>query len=389
MPTNLNILISGAGIAGLTLAYWLRQYGFNPTIIEKRPDLHDQGYMIDFYGSGYDVAEKMDLLEALEGRHYPIPRLEFVDGKGKTQATIPVDKFRKMLGNRAFNFMRGDLANVLYERVKDNVPVHFGTSITRMRELPEKVEVEFSDGTSETYDLVVGAGGIHSKTRELLWGAECQFAHYLGFTVACAVIEDILGNQSAFYSHVEPHKQASVYSIRGNKLATFFAFRSEQYDHLTQQQQLDKLTETFGGMGWIVPQLLEHVRQSPHLFFDAVSQIKIDPWYKGRVALLGDACQCMTLLAGQGASMAMAGAYVLATELEQANGDYQTAFPRYQTRMKPEIDQRQIEAQKLAKSFVPDSYLRIKLMGLFLKVAFLPGFKSIVARQIGAKSIIR
>ena len=203
------------------------------------------------------------------------------------------------------------------------------------------------------------------------------------------MIEDILGDQSAFYSHVEPHKQASVYSIRGNKLATFFAFRSEQYDRLTHQQQLDKLTETFGGMGWIVPQLLEHVRQSPHLFFNAVSQIKIDPWYKGRVALLGDACQCMTLLAGQGASMAMAGAYVLATELEQANGDYQTAFPRYQTRMKPEIDQRQIEAQKLAKSFVPDSYLRIKLMGLFLKVAFLPGFKSIVARQIGAKSIIK
>ncbi|MEP6894863.1 MAG: NAD(P)-binding protein, partial [Chloroflexota bacterium] len=146
MITNKNILISGAGISGLTLAYWLHKHGFSPTVIEKRPNLNNRGYMIDFYGSGYDVAEKMGLIEQLEKKaeQYPISKLEFVDNNGKPRATLDVKQFKEVLGNRYFPLMRGDLETVIYDAVKDEVSVRFDASLTSLKVRAEAVEVEFS-----------------------------------------------------------------------------------------------------------------------------------------------------------------------------------------------------------------------------------------------------
>jgi 2-polyprenyl-6-methoxyphenol hydroxylase-like FAD-dependent oxidoreductase len=202
------------------------------------------------------------------------------------------------------------------------------------------------------------------------------------------VIENFLDSPDIFFGHFEPHTQVSVYSIRDNQLATFFAFKLEKQGIADRQRQFDTLKKAFGNQQWIVPELVDATILSPYFYFDAVAQIKLTPWYKNRVALVGDACQCLTLLAGQGASMAMAGAYLLADELQKANGDYQIAFPAYQAKLKPEIEKRQIEAQKLAGSFVPENQFSIWMMYAFLKMAFLPGFRSIFKRQIGAQSII-
>jgi 2-polyprenyl-6-methoxyphenol hydroxylase-like FAD-dependent oxidoreductase len=188
---------------------------------------------------------------------------------------------------------------------------------------------------------------------------------------------------------IEPKRHAAVYAIRGTRLATLFAFKSERLEVEGRQQQLDTLANVFDDAGWIVPQLLEATRQSQQLYFDGVAQVDVASWHAGRVALVGDACQCLTLLAGQGASMAMAGAYLLARELRQANGRFDVAFPAYQEELKPEIKRRQVEARKLAGSFVPDNSFSLQMMYLFLKVAFLPGFRSIFARQIGARSILK
>jgi len=388
MTSNTNILISGAGIAGLTLAYWLQKFGFSPTIIENRPNLDHEGYMIDFYGSGFDVAEKMGLTESLRARHYDIPNLAFVDSQGKPQASMNIEEFRKILDYRHFNFMRGDLESVLYKAVKDTIPIHFQTSIQQINPQPDTVQVEFSDGKTQNYDLVIGADGIHSNVRNLLWGHGNLDEHFLGFYVACGVIENFLDAPDIFFGHFEPGTQVSVYAIRDNQLATFFAFKMEQQGIKERQQQFDALKKAFGKQKWIVPKLVDATIRSPYFYFDAVAQIKLTPWYKNRVALVGDACQCLTLLAGQGASMAMAGAYLLADELQKANGDYQIAFPAYQDKLKPEIAKRQIEAQKLAGSFVPKNQFSIWVMYTFLKMAFLPGFRSIFKRQIGAQSII-
>src|SRR5579859_3718939 len=184
------ILISGAGIAGLTLAYWLDRYGFQVAVVEKRPEMSHAGYMMDFYGSGYDVAEKMGILDELQSQRYPLSGLTIVDHTGKVQSTVSMDSFKKLLKGRYVNVMHGNLTQVLYTCIKDRVSVRFGCTIMAINPMPDAVRVELSDDTRETYDLLIGADGVHSKVRSLLWGAESQFDHFLGFYIACAVIDN-------------------------------------------------------------------------------------------------------------------------------------------------------------------------------------------------------
>ncbi|WKZ46254.1 MAG: FAD-dependent monooxygenase [Anaerolineales bacterium] len=391
MTSNKKILISGAGISGLTLAYWLKKHGFSPTVIEKRPNLNNKGYMIDFYGSGFDVAEKMGLLDQLveKSSQYPVKKLEFVDNKGKPRASLNIDKFRELLDHRYAPLLRGDLETVIYESMKEAVPVRFGASISNLTIHENNVDVTLDNGQNETYDLVVGADGIHSNVRKLLWGDESQFNHFLGFYVSCSVIDNFLGRQDTFYGHFEPNMQATIFSFGKDQLTVFFALRAEKRKINGRAEQIEMLAERLEHSGWIVPQLLEATKRSDDFFFDAVAQIHLDEWHKGRVALVGDACQCLTLLAGQGASMGMAGAYLLADELHKANGDYRIAFPAYQAKLKPEIEKRQKEARGLAGSFVPRNNFEIGLSHFFLNAAFLPGFSALFKKQIGSRSIIK
>jgi 2-polyprenyl-6-methoxyphenol hydroxylase-like FAD-dependent oxidoreductase len=203
------------------------------------------------------------------------------------------------------------------------------------------------------------------------------------------VIEDFLGQRYTFLGHFEPNVQATVYSIGQKRLATFFAFRSEKLNAYNRASKMQALEKTLGDLDWLIPQLLQGTKHTDDFFFDAVAQIQMEQWHSGRVALAGDACQCLTLLAGQGASMGMAGAYMLASELHKANGDYHTAFPAYQHLLQPEIERRQKDARGLAGSFVPRNNFEIAISHFFLNVAFWPVFRSLFARQIGARSFIK
>ena len=285
--------------------------------------------------------------------------------------------------------MRGDLESVLYAAVREKTPIQFKTSIRQLNIQPDGVVVDLSNGNSEKYDLLIGAGGIHSNVRQLVWGDEKQFNRFLGFYVACSVIENFFGRRDVMFGHFEPDMQATVYSISENELATFFAFRSKKRNVHGHQAEMEVLNEVLGNAGWVVPELLEGTKRAHDFFFDAVAQIQLDTWYKERVALVGDACQCLTLLAGQGASMALAGAYLFADELHKAEGDYKVAFPSYQRNLQPEINRRQKDARGLAGSFVPRNNFEINLSHFFLKAAFWPGFRSLFAKQIGARSIIK
>lgn len=344
--------------------------------------------MIDFYGSGFDVAERMGLREALSARHYDIPSLDFVDGRGRRQAGLNVEKFRKALGFRHYNFMRGDLEEVLFDAVRNDVRIRFGTTVDAVRNETGHVKVRFSDGSEKEFDLVIGADGIHSRIRELLWGREDQYLRFLGFYVGCSVVENFLGKDRFFQGHLEPGLQASVYSIRDNRLATFFAFESQKLENTDgTDAKLSAMENAFGDAGWLVPDLLQKSRNGPGVFLDAVSQIELDTWHKSRVVLVGDSCQCLTLLAGQGASMAMAGAYLLADEIG-TKGMGEDAFEAYSSRLKPEIRERQKSARGLARSFVPHSRFNVLMTILAFRMAFLPGFQKLFQREIGAKSIL-
>lgn len=366
----MNILIVGAGVAGLTLAYWLERQGQQPVIIERALHLRDDGFMIDFFGPGYAVAERMNLLPDLAAIYYPIERLAFVDAAGHERFSIAADSFRALLNNRWLNIMHGDLVRVLYEAIKAQVPVRFGTSVAALEQDATQVHVTLTDGTSSTFDLVVGADGVHSRVRQLAFGSEDQFSRFLGYYTAAFVTEDVPVGPGALYTLAVPGRQINVYPIGGDRFATLFAHQAHsQLDTCSPEVVERKLKAAYGRLGWIVPELLDRSRQAESMYFDAVTQIVMSPWSKGRVVLVGDACQCVSLIVGQGASQAMASAYMLAHELVASpNAQVTEALARYEQHVKPGIVRTQLSGRRQARWFVPDSRMRISMRDLFLRM---------------------
>src|ERR1041385_518502 len=290
-PTDrLKIMIVGAGIAGLTAAYWLNRDGHDVTIIEKWPQLRDVGYMIDFFGDGYNVAEKMDLIGALKKIHYPISHLAFLDGSGKHKYSIPYSAFRAIFDNRHFNFMRGELERVLYERIADSVDIQFGKTLKSLNFEAEKVSVKLADGSDQSFDLVIGDDGVHSKVRELIFGEERKFTRFLDYHTAAFIIErspQFFGLENAWYILTEPGLQAGAYPIRGNRVATFFVYRADnRIEEQQKERACDELRRIYGSLGWLVPELLAAC--DGDIYFDEVSQIELNHWSKHRAVLLGD-----------------------------------------------------------------------------------------------------
>jgi 2-polyprenyl-6-methoxyphenol hydroxylase-like FAD-dependent oxidoreductase len=371
MMNNKNILVSGAGIAGTTLAWWLKKFGFNPTLIEIAPALREGGYAIDFMGAGYDVAEKMGIIPALKEVDINFSKLVFVDSNNKEKGSMNYQKIKDFLNGRAFTLLRSDLAKMIYQSLDKDVEIIFGDTITNIAQNENEVSVTFQSGTTRNFDLLVGADGLHSKVRSLVFGNETQFEKYFGYYTSSYTIDDFsLGNRT-FSMYNVPYKQVAVYSNSGNKTTTFFIFTSPEklsypYHDIGKQKQI--LKTEFENSGWMCPQLLSGIDSTTDFYFDSISQIKMDSWYKGRITLVGDAGYCPSLLSGKGSTLAMVGAYILAGELKQANGDYKTAFGQYEVMFKPFMDKKQKAAQFFAKSFVPKSNFGIWLRNVTFKL---------------------
>jgi 2-polyprenyl-6-methoxyphenol hydroxylase-like FAD-dependent oxidoreductase len=373
---NSNILISGAGIGGLTLAYWVKKYGFNPVIVEKASYLREGGYMIDFWGIGFDIAERMGILPVLKKEHYNIPELVFVGKDNNRTGSLNIYKLRKLINFRHFNLLRGGLAKVIYKLICDDIEFIWDTSINCIDEQPDGLNISFQNGIQRKFDLLIGADGLHSNVRKLVFGEEKYFEKYLGYYTASFTIDNYLDKKDTFYSFSVPGKQIGIYSISENKLATFFIFRQNEklnYDYHKTESAKRILFDTFKQTGWESKNILEKMDGSPDFYFDTVSQINMENWSKGRVSLVGDACQCVSLIAGTGSALAMAGAYILAGELKKNNGDYETAFKNYQNILKPEIITKQKMAGKFAASFIPDSNFGLWVRDKFTNLMFLPG----------------
>jgi 2-polyprenyl-6-methoxyphenol hydroxylase-like FAD-dependent oxidoreductase len=383
------VLISGGGIAGLTLAYWLHQYGIVTVIIEQANGIRRDGYAIDFFGTGYDVAERMGLIDRLQSRHIPLAYAAYVNGSGKPSARLDISLMRKVMRDRYMALMHWTLEEALYEALADDVEVRFDRSLVAVRNSPEEVTVTYDDGTAETFDLLIGADGIHSNTRRLVFGPEEQFGRYLGYYVACYALPDRYGIGHAWKNYTEPGRLAGAYcSNREGEIITLFIYKTPNAGHISREQRLPRLREAFTGMGWVTQRMLDDAPDPDAIFLDSVTQIQMPSWHMGRVALVGDACGCPTLISGQGASIAMGGAYVLAESLHEA-ADYREAFRTYERLVQPYVKERQKNARDFAKSFVPQSRLGILAQQVLMKLVLRDACIGLLRRQFGADSLLQ
>ena len=381
---NKNILISGAGIAGVTLAFWLKKFGFNPTIIEISPTLREGGYAIDFMGAGFDVAERMGIIPALAKADLNISNIAFVDKDNNEKGSMNYQKIKKVLKNRAFSLLRSDLAKVIFNSLDNDTEIIFGDTIHEIEQDREKVVVKFKSGLTRWFDLLVGADGLHSNVRNLIFGEESQFEKYYGYYTSSFTIDNFSDEGRVFSMFNVPYRQVAVYSIGEEKTATFFIFTSPEklnyaYHDVEKQKQI--LKNEFMNIGWKCPELLSKIDTTSDFYFDSISQIKMEHWSKGRISLVGDACDCPSLLSGKGSTLAMVGAYILAGELKVANGNYESAFAGYENIFKPFISKKQKAAQSFTKSFVPKSNFGIWLRNQAFKLMSFPLFTKILFNQ--------
>ncbi len=362
----MSVLISGIGIAGPTLAYWLSTYGIKLTLVERAPELRTGGYAIDFWGVGFDVAERMGILPEVRCDGYNIKELRLVNAQGRRVGGFDVEIFRKAAQGRYLTIARSDLARIIYRKIEGACETIFGDSITGIKQGTDGVEVAFEHAPSRHFDVVIGADGLHSVVRKLTFGEENQFEEYLGYSVAAFEVagyphrdEDIYINYSV------PGKQVGRLSLRHDRTLFLFVFADERgrLTDLTEiAAQKEALRAQFGGLGWECPQILDALESCPDLYFDRVSQIAMQRWSKGRVGLVGDAAFCPSLLAGQGSALAMAAAYVLAGELGATGNSREEALKRYEERLHPFMLGKQKAAKKFAGSFTPKTQ-----WGLFLR----------------------
>lgn len=384
----MRVLISGGGIAGLTLANFLHYYGISSVIIEQAAGIRHDGYGLDFYGTGYDVAERMGLLERLGEQQIPFENIAYVDNSNKITAHINIALMHKIMRGRYMALIHWTLEDVLHEALNGAVEIRYATTLVAVNPTPDEVVVTFNDGTTDTFDLLIGADGVHSKVRQLVFGDDARFQRYLGYYFASYHLPDRYGIGHAWKNYVEPGRMAAAYcSNQEGEIVTFLMYKTADEGYIPHEQRLPRLRRAFANMGWVTQRLLDDAPDPANIFLDTMTQIEMPCWHQGRVALVGDACGCPTSLSGQGASMAMGGAYLLAEALHIIP-DYTSAFRHYEQQVRPHVEQRQKNARSLAKTFLPGSSFELVMQRLVLKVLLRDAWSGLLRQQFGAESML-
>ncbi|MGK5631417.1 FAD-dependent monooxygenase [Streptomyces sp. URMC 123] len=347
------VLITGAGIAGSALAHRLLHHGLTPTVVERAPAPRSGGQAVDIRGVALDVVERMGLLEQARAVRTRMRGMSILDPEGNeiersTEATLSSGR----LDSDDIEILRQDLVELLHEHTRDGVEYVFGDSVTALHQGGERgreqgededgdgILVDFAHGPSRRFDVVVGADGLHSTVRRLAFGPEERFSHHLGSYLSVFSADNFLGLDNWQLWQRDGDIGFGIMPVRDNtELRIAFGFHSGRLDgdHRDTEWLRALIAERISELRWEAERLEKAVRAAPDFYCDAMSQIRMDRWSRGRVALLGDAGYCASPLSGQGTSLALVGAYALAAELARAGGDHRAAFARYEQRMRPYV----------------------------------------------------
>ena len=380
------VLVSGAGIAGLAVAYWLDRHGFRVTVVERAPGPRHGGYKIDVRGAALGVLERMDLLEGARSRASGVRHASYVDARGRVVATLDGDLF----GGRTtgdVELLRGALTELLLGSIEHRIELRFGDAITKLAAHDDRVDLAFEHAPAESFDLVVGADGLHSTVRAAAFGPEDGLVAPLGHYLAACTIPNSLGLECEEIVYAEPGRTVNLYHAGGMDQAValvLFASAPLHYDRHDVPHQRRLLAEAFAGAGWRVGDVVRAMEAAEDLYFDSISQARLGRWSSGRVALVGDAAYGASPASGQATSMALVGAYVLAGELA-TRGDHAAAFDAYEAELRDYVARNQALAASNLRGMVLGSrravWAQTRMLGLLPRI---PGGRRLVEPVVRA-----
>jgi len=376
------VVIVGAGIAGLATALRLGRDGWQVIVVERAPARRSSGYLVNLLGPGYAAAERLGLLPALSARALGVFTTVLVRADGRPKLTVPSAVAEAALGPRILTVFRGDLESTLYEAVRGRADLRFGTTVTAIDQDADQVRVTLSDGTTERADLLVGADGVRSATRAALFGSgsRVDLPYVVG---AFSLPHPVAGvPESSATTFIGPGRTAAIVNLGPGRSTAFFTYRCADPAAELNRGPVDALRAAFGDLGGGVPGALRHLEQDPDgAYFDAVSQVVMPRWSAGRAVLLGDAAWCVTLFAGHGAALALAGADQLGAALRQ-HDDVPAALAGWEAGLRPEAAKRQALARRGMLQYAPPSRFHVWMGDLTIRAITLPGIRGLVRRGI-------
>jgi 2-polyprenyl-6-methoxyphenol hydroxylase-like FAD-dependent oxidoreductase len=369
----MRVLIVGAGIAGPTLAHWLRRTGHEPTLVELAPAARAGGYLVDFWGTGFDVAERMGIVPRLMERGYVFREMREVGPDGRRIASLDPTGLIGMAGGRYVTIARSDLASAIAESIGAGVETIYGDTVREFDDDGRRVRVRFEHGSEREFDLVIGADGLHSRVRRLVFAPEEERRRDLGIAFAVFDVAEYQPRDELIaIAHTEVGHQVLRMALHDGGTMFVVTFRHEGPLPEGDAAQQEVVRAALIGARGEVPGILARMSEARTFFADQAEQIRLPQWSRGRVGLIGDAAAAPSLLAGQGSALAMIEAYVLAAELDRAGGDHIRAFEAAHRRLAKVIADKQDAAVGLGVAFAPRNRFQLLLRSTLLRTMGLP-----------------